>query len=302
MTGRTTVGDPTLPSVPDYKDQPAVPSTSTTNNPADIWGLKNLYGQPVFLGVGTQLPQNDAGGFVAGRTALPDDLNQTMKPTQDVMKWATTLFDQQSAERKRNPGALTSYEALQQSLWQAGFYGQTTYDHVHVGQLTSQTTNALVSALGKYEQASTGAQSPITFSEFIGQNAQSSAQGGEDSPGGAGSGTSAASQVSVTDPNDIRAAAQQAAQDSLGYGLSATQLSSFVQSFQAKQTAAETSTAATVTSPDLTEDAVAYAQQQNPGAYQQHQSDAYQNALLDMMGLPTGSQRPNMTPVAAVTG
>lgn len=286
-----------VPKAPTYQGSANATPTSSTSNPNDVWNLGNLYGQPVYLGTtqeGGDLldPRHPNSPQAPGQTTL------VQGQTQDVVKQVLQMYAAQAAQRRKSPGKLTAYEELQKSLWQAGFYGQTSYKDIHAGQWTSQTQDALTSALKSYETVYQSG-TPMTFSEFVNQNAAGSKDGGYN--GGAGLGTPAAQVVNLTDPAAIKSAAQSAAQAALGQGLSDQQLNDFVAQFQAQQTAAQAPGVTTSTMPDLSSSALQFAQTTDPQAYKQEQLAAYQNTILNMF-LPSESQRPSMSPVASVGG
>lgn len=293
---------PVPPSPGDYQGAASASGVITTAGNSsitgsnDIWGLGDLYGKSVLLGTTpTELP--------GSRMGLGDQtLGQTPNygTTQSYMQHVIDLWAAQDEERQKFPNRLTTYEQLQRALWQAGFYGQTSLDSIHVGQWTSQTQSALIGALGNYEQLAKGGKLPLTFSEFLNQNAVMGQDGGQNS-GGSNSSSPAPFQANLADPNTIRAVAQNAAQQALGRSLSDDELSKFVQQFQAEQTAAERTAyngTGTVTQPDLSSEAASFVQQNNPKAYQQNQRSAYLDALVNLLG----GTRPSVTPTPSVGG
>jgi len=290
----TTPPSTKVPPPPSYVGA-AVPSTtpSQTQQTTTLWNLGALYNQPIFLGSepGATPFINVDNDRTPYKGALP--AKAEFGKTQDLEKQIMQMWAAQSAEKKANPNSLTSYEQIQQALWAAGFYGQTAFKDIHVGQWTTQTQAALTNALTSYEQVTQGGTLPVTFGDFLNQNGQGGADGGFGSGGG-----STTPQVQLADPVALRAAAQSAAQAALGKGLSKAQLDKFVSQFQSLQTADQTSTAASATTPEVSSEATAFAEQQDPAAYQQHQQDSYLNALVNMF-LPSSSARPNMTPVAS---
>ena len=297
---------PPLPPQPDYHGAAAkagqAAQASSSSNPNDIWGLAEAYGQPVYLGAASvpdvKIDPQTGRPLVGGDKTLSNQYGKT----QDIIKQVINLWSQQKAERDKNPNQLTGYEALQQQLYAAGFYGQTSYDSIHVGQWSSQTQDALVNALQSYESSVGHNKIPMTFAEFLQQNSSQNGDGGfysgSGAPGG-GSSSSGPTQVNLTDPAAIRAAAQTAAQQALGRGLSETQLEQFVNQFQQTQQQVATSTAATVSSPSLSDQAMQFVQENDPHAYAQNKRQSYVNALIDMFA-PSGSQRPGTTPVPSV--
>lgn len=308
---------PTPP--PDYgKAAPAPSSSSSGPNPADIWGLGQWYGKPV-VPVYSSTPGVEVDP-TTGRpihTNLPTPEPGSPQTTQDLMSEINDLWAKQDQENGKSPGQPTSYEQIQQLLWQAGFYGQTALKDIHLGQWTKQTQDAVKAAIQSYEAAAIHAASnlgtdaegnPIaitgqqlasggvpTFFDFLAQNSQASqnAKAGFYAPGSSGNTTKAPPQVNLTDPTAIRDAAQTAAMSALGHGLSEDQMAAFVNRFQEEQRKAQLSTASSVSTPDLSAQADMFAQTEDPADFSSYQDDKYMNALMNMF-LPAASSRPNL--------
>lgn len=271
-------------------------TTPTASNPNDVWGLGDLYGQHVYMGTGpgpvdTSTPEGIAAAS-QGLNTIP-----VYGTTQAIMKQVVDLWARQQTEKQSHPHQLTSFEQMQRTLWQAGFYGQTSIDDVHVGQWTPQTQTALTQALTQYEGASNGGKLPITFSEFLSQNAVMGQDGGKNSKS---AGATPPAPIGLADPTAIRQAAQSAAMDALGQGLSPDQLDKFVSQFQAAQVSYASTTTGTANSPDLSADAASFAQQSDPRAYKENQRQVYLNSLVNLLGPPVG--RPSMSPTPSVGG
>lgn len=258
----------------------------------DIWGLDKLYNNNILLGTNAAV---DTGmGF-----SIPGPQTPAYGTTQSFMKHVVDLWAGQAEEKKHFPNRLTTYEQLQRSLWQAGFYGQTSIDGIHVGQWNPQTQDALKNALGSYEQLGKGGKLPLTFSEFLNQNAVMAKDGGENSnPGGAGPAAPAPFVSNTTDPAGIRAAVQSAAQQALGMNLSEDQIQTFVTEFQHQQVQAERQSYNNQdsTTPDLSSEAMSFVQETNPRAYKQQNKTAYMDALVNLLG----GVRPSQTPTPNV--
>lgn len=106
----------------------------------------------------------------------------------------------------------------------------------------------------------------------------------------------AGQQVNLTDPESIKQAALQAAQQALGQSISGDQLNKFVQSFQAAQTSAQTQIGGSVTQPDISADAMAFAQKSNPDEFKANQRMSYLDQLVNLLG----GNRPNQSPTPGV--
>lgn len=290
-----------LPTVPDYIGAAADTSgTTTIPNANDIWGLGALYGEPVLLGV--DYPGNDNAervGYKPGMTGMSQASDEFSK-TQDMMSQLSDLYAQQGAERQKTPGATTAYEQLQMLLYYSGAYGSTAQKDVHFGQYDKATQDAMKQALNDYEVVTNVAKTPMTFADFLNQNA-TMGQDGKYNPKNA-SGSGAATQVQLSDPNQIKAAAQSAALAALGHGLTPDQLDKFVSQFQGQQSSDQLTTAPSATTPDLSAEAMTYAQSSDPVDFSNHNAQGYANALMNMLLPSSAVNRPSITPVASVTG
>lgn len=303
----TTASSGDLPSVPNWEGPTtgvASGSSSSSRAPGDIWNLGSYYNQPIYLGL---QPFTDELNPTTGKQTGPaESLSwRSASATQEFNRFEK-LWQHQQVEKAKSPDKLSSYEQLQQELYAAGMYGDTSYNDVKVGQFDTASKSAMKTALEGYVDAMRGdPTSPITFNEYLKQQASTDGDGGYFSQSGKGVGGAGSSgsvpQVQLTDPAAIRSAAQSAAQQALGQGLSDEQLNAFVSQFQAEQSSSQTSTGASQTDPDLSSQALTYAEQNDPQAYQNHQVQSYADTFLNMF-LPSQSARPNMTPVASVGG
>lgn len=286
-------------------------STSSTSispvNP-DVFDLGKMYNQPLVLGW-TYNPVDTSTLQGVESASAGDFVHPDMSTTQKFMGTIHDQWAQQEVERKNKAlmdkqGGLTQYEILQKQLWQARFYGQTSFDSVHVGQWTTQTENALKEAFTQYGQDYQSG-TPQSFPEFLKANTN---QDGGINNKRSSSVLSPAYRVSLTDPSTIRASAISAFQAATGMNPTEAQLSAFVTSFQDQQRQAQL-TAETAqhgqvteyTAPSLGGQAMEYAQQTDPSQYRQFQKQNYVNSLLDMF-LPSESQRTAVSPTPSVGG
>lgn len=298
----------TAPAVPDYNSTPAPATASTSSNPADIWGLGNLYGMPV--GLGTTSGNHASGGGTRTRGMGIDyrDVGQqnpgtAFGTTQDLLQNMKDLWALGSSGSKpENQAALQQYEELQLMLLQGDHYSSgTTTKNLRFGQWTSATEKAIVDALSGYEQAIAGNATPMTFHDYLAQNRNAGSVGGKSTtdPGSVGGATGAASQAILDDPALLRSTVMSAAQAALGRGLSSAQLDKFVAQFQGAQASYQQSANSTIVRPDAVAQAGVFAQQAAPQQYANHQAQGYMNALLNVF-LPSADSRANITPVASV--
>lgn len=189
------------------------------------------------------------------------------------------ILKQVNAMSANDPSGFQSIQVLLSS----GAWGT-----VHVnGVFDHDTESALVNAMERYQQLSHGAGVGMSFTQYL-ERFGSAALRMQN--GGSGSGGSGVPQVALQDPATIRQYAQAAAQQALGRDLSEGQLDQFVQQFQSAQQAAQTSTGASATTPDLSSDAMAFVQQNDAGDYKQNQRQSYLDALVNLFGGTRPSQ------------
>lgn len=148
-----------------------------------------------------------------------------------------------------------------------------------------QTERALKAAMSSYWQLSHGAGVAMSFHDYMLQAGAAVAAKQQQAQ--------ANSIPRVMDPAQIRAAAQNAAQQALGQGLSAKQLDQFVQQFQQEQLSNQSDPY--TTSYKLPGEAMQFAQNANPTEYRENQAQTFANVLVNMFA-PSASQRPNMQP------
>jgi hypothetical protein len=256
--------------------------------------LGDAYGEPVYLGSeqnNTPVTANEGQDLVPGK--VDSTVANKSISTQAYMSKVASMWASDPA----------TYRALQAQLAQAGFYGSTgTYSP---GQFGPKDISAFTDMLSKYEVAAgaTGGQLPMTVSEYLSMNAQASPEVDKNGNPVGGSSTAAPPPpptYHTTDPATIRAAAEQAFQTATGKGPSKKQLHKFVKLFQNAQLSAEKQVGGNASAPDLSSDAMAYAQSADPQAYANQQANAYMNMLLNMF-LPSESQRPNTPLVMPAT-
>lgn len=281
--------------IPDYNAPVAAPAQSSSID-TDPFGLGDLGNQNLYTGTQYGSPGHTRGddGDDGHTTRVVNDYTTT----DEVIKRAAASSQESPKE----------YQELQTALYQAGYFGSTKAASVRFGVWNAQTADAIKESFKTYLQISQGASVPLTYSEFLqnqtaalqndnaaGGSSQGASTTSTSGSGGSGSGA-AAPQVSLTDPDALKAYAQNAATNALGHQLSQTQLAHFVDSFHTQQLAAGTSTAASVTSPDPTAQAQSYAQTVDPTGFQGHQQQSFMSALLNTM-LPSGSSVASMTPI-----
>lgn len=275
------------------------------SNPLDVWHLGNYYNQPIGLGVepSSTRPVSPNGQDLERGKVANTGGGMSYGKTQDYISNAAKLWAEATGgDTAANRTAMQQYVALQNSLFNAGAYGSTSYDKIRWGQWDG-TDKALVNALQSYEDFVTGTGQPMTFDDYLAAHRNGGVATGSINQGGTSvSGGSGKSVISLTDPAQIREAAQQAAQSALGHVLTGSQLDNFVNQFHAAQTSAESATSGSASMPDLSAQADLYAQTgDNAQEFANHQAQGYVDTFLNMF-LTGQSQRGGVQPVTPVSG
>lgn len=282
----------------------SVPSSGAFN----LWGLpkdltdylNSTSGGKLFFDIGhrSEMEHPDTSNLAGIERASKGELG-TVKSTYQILTTPEKVMAQFQGMQYNNPA---KFLALQTALAQ-GSFGKVNIN----GTFDGSTQTALKTAMLRYIQASMGAgvvpvytdpKTGKTSGGFVGfllstaQTAQAN--------GGAGTsfGSGGLNPINLTDPAQIRQAAIQAAQDALGQSLDEKQLSAFVSKFQNAQMAAQTQIGGAVNSPDLSAEAMSFAQKSNPEAFKQNQRTSYLDALVNLLG----GNRPSQTPVPSANG
>ena len=281
-------GTPNFPSL-----IPGLGTGSTDSSGAlNIWNLPSEIdgSKPIWFDVGHKQVLRDSyntpAGVVPAQSAGVSSREILRSPIQIMKQFAAMSFNDPA-----------KFIALQKAL-ASGPWG-TVYA---TGAFDGDTEKALGNAMLQYVKISAGAGVGVSFSDYLLQTAQRAQElGGDGTSAGTNSGSSSSQppQLQVTDPASIRAAAQSAAEQALGKGLSERKLNDFVQYFQEMQKRAETSIAPVVASPDLNAEATQFVQEAAPRAYAANKQQSYQDALtrLLMGGSPTPASS-----TASITG
>lgn len=284
---------PTVP--PGQFDPNKVPQNRAVTEPGgqatDVFGLNPTEQKwSFFTGTtgGTSVPP--IGGVIPA-VQIPADIAAPEKPTTATALELMRTFA--SYASSPDPSQRQDWAATQQQLYQAGAYGSTK---PRLGFWGPADAPALMKAFRAYQGVAgpDGAALPVTFSEWLGNAAQTETQNEQAPP------ATPAVAIPLDDPDTIAQTAQSAAEDALGHGLSTADLQKFVSSFQAKQLAARSTQTGTYADPDVTAQAESFVQSQHPQQYQDQKSQAYMNAFLNLF-LPSGSTRAN-EPVVPTAG
>ena len=274
-----------------YHVPTSVPASTTGGysfNPDDPYNLGTLAKEPIIVGV-TQgrtytEPSTDPTDRGPHGTYQPPGASHTYpgQPTGIAHETATQYM---TDFLKLYGSNRTEYDALRTALADAGYYGSESLDRITGRSAGQWDVVAMRNAIKDWYTYTHSTSSPMTLPDWLRgstQNPNTAAQ-----PGG--------SQAipRVMDPAQIRTAAQNAAQQALGKGLSEKQLQQFVQQFQAEQLSNQDDPY--TTSYKLPGEAMSFAQNADPADYRQNQAQTFANTLINMFA-PTASQRPNMTP------
>ena len=185
------------------------------------------------------------------------------------------------------------FNGVREMLANAGYYGSDEISRVVNRAAGTWDADALHKAMLDYTGWSKQTGSPTTFVEWLQGGQGNKNLGGNSAMGSYGGGGGAGGTVSLTDPSQITMYAQRAARASLGQELTPDQLNQFISQFhteeQANQTAAMTG-AAKVNSSDARSESIQYIKQNFQPQMEQHESQGYMNALLNLF-LPNQDQR-----------
>lgn len=245
-------------------------------------------------------PNNDGAaygpppaGILPGATQSVPGTTPSPMPTGAASRERTTAT---STDRMVTPKQIMNTIGAMQYSDPKGFLAIQTYlssgvwGTVHVnGTFDHETEVALGNAMLQWSKLTRNTEMPVDFKQYLSQAGSQAL-----SLKGVSSGNPSGSPISLSDPNAIRQAAQSAAMDAIGSGLSDAQLNQFVSKFQAEQVKYQMAATGTqATAPDLSGEAAAFAQQSDPHGYQQNQRQAYLDALVNLLQ-PEGPSRPNI--------
>lgn len=294
----TTQGAYTLWDVP--KD--LVDYLNATSN-GKLWfdiGQHNTQTEPALAGT---VSQPGLVGAKGGQDYEPGSANAAEHDTAKVSKTETydiytkpwQVMAQFQAMSQNDP---SRFAELQNAL-ASGPWGS-----VHInGVFDTNTEKALGTAMMQYVKLSMGTGAAPVYTDpktgkksggFVAYLLNSAATAQSLGGGGTSLGGSQPS-ITLADPAQIRDAAQNAAVQALGQGLTEKQLNTFVQQFQSQQI--QNQTDAYTQQTKLPAEAMAYAQKSDPAAYQAQQKESYLDQLVNLLG----GKRPDQQPTPGVT-
>ena len=285
-------------------------NTSTSNldpkpkiNPqgqVDIYGLGGLSGQELFTGTSSftgapkGVPSEDGFGRRSAATGPTNTDTQNSYMTTDEF-WKQLLVLQQT-----NPQA---FIALQQGLYDSGYYGNVKPTDVRFGIASQKTKDALFGSDGAvthYLQATQGGATVDSFNDWMNKQV-AAAKADPYSVGNGGGSASASTGFKATSPADIQLQGDAESQSLLGHSMSAGDTSALVGDVQGAQQAAFD--AGDVYQRSVTPQAVArqYVLQNNLPEYAQHQAESYMNVFANAF-LSGNSARANTSIGDAAVG
>jgi hypothetical protein len=277
---------PTLPDgTPDYGRASGQAQTSVSGK-TSIWNIPTGVdpNKPLWFDIGHHLLNDPTLDRDARRTPdRPPPVTST-----EIMASPTKIMRQYAAMSANNPGGFLSL----QKLLASGPWG-TVHE---TGAFDSSTESALGQAMAQYLKLSHGAGVAMSFSEYLQKTAETAqALGGDGTSLGSGQ-HQAPPPIQLTDPTQIRAAAQSAFQEALGKGATSAQLDKFIKTFQSAQTTAQLTQSGTVSMPDLSSQAMAFAQGADPHGFKENQRTSFMDQLVNLLG----GSRPNQQPTPGV--
>jgi hypothetical protein len=207
---------------PDYQ-RASAQANAATSGKVNIWGIAGGVdpNKPIWFDIGHTDVQIQSNAVKASKTGGVTSYQILTSPTKIMRQYA--------AMSANNPGGFLAL----QKLLASGPWG-TVHE---TGAWDSWTNDALAEAMKRYVQLSHGAGVAMSFSEYLQKTAETAqALGGDGTSLGSGQGQQPPP-IQLTDPTQIKAAAQSAFQEALGKGASSAQLDKFVKTFQSAQRA-----------------------------------------------------------------
>lgn len=261
-------------------------SPAATNTGTDIWGLSSNVGKSNVYSVSKGEKGPDGTVVDWGDSHMAPKLVWTPSTAQS---WASNF----AALSATNPN---SFAQTQQELFNAGFYGSTppsrpgVYGSADKAAFAS-ALQAYLAVIGSAANSDQSAAKPLTFADFIDGAAQSGsaylAQQKAAGIGGSSGGGSAPAPLNLTDPEQLKATLQSAAQAALHRNLDDSELSTFVSSFHGKEQAAYNSAngGATYTPPDIAGQAAGEITAQHKPEQQQALQASYLDTINSLLGV-----------------
>lgn len=244
----------------------------------DLFGIGQNSGEMFPLGTSTYGGDNSDANGPGGHVTFDKKqvTNVDTVSTDDYLKTLARLS-------QTNP---SEFMAIQQGLYNSGFYGNVSPGEVGFGRWNSKTKDALVGAngaLSNFIELYKSGATQMTFSEWLGQQAKLAAQD-PNSPG-AGGGVSTPP-LQLTDPNYIQQQGNQVADQFLGHAMSGQDTSGLVSAIHGNEqdvyNAQRAGQGGTVVNKDPAAEARAFVVQNDLPEYAAHQAEGYLNVFANM--------------------
>lgn len=248
-----------------------VPTTGSSGQSTDIYGLGDLSGYQVYTGTQEYTPgpgnEYDVGGVPTADDTFTDPVYSSAN------QWVQDFAGSYGSD---------DYNEMKGLLYGAGAYGASTYANVLKGGVENDV-KAMVGALEGYRQAAAGGYAG-NFQEYLasryGGNNASGANGDGSGGSGGGGGGGGGAAISYTDPEAIKQTLNKAAQNAFGRAMSADELDAFVNEFHQMEGAA----AYGGDQPNLSAQAVAEAKAAKPVEYNEYQTSLFAAAASQLFG------------------
>jgi len=295
---------PTGTSFTDLLNQTILGPTETkpkinSQGQIDIYGIGQNSGVSFPLGTSTYGGDNSDANGPGGHATFD------RKQVQNVDTTTTDDYLKQLARLSQtNP---SEFIALQQGLYQSGFYGHVSPGEVGFGRWNAKTKDALVGADGALtnflELYKSGATAD-SFNEWLKKQSAIAAQD-PNSPGNGG-GTSAPP-LQLTDPNTIQSEGNQVADQFLGHALSGSDTAGLVSAIHGNErdvyNAQQAGQGGEIVNRDPTSEARAFVVQNDLPEYAAHQAEGYLNTFANMfLGGSSARAQTSLGDIAVGTG
>lgn len=280
------------PSGTSFQDLLATLTSTANTDPTpkiNQQGKVDLYGIGQDSGTVFPLGTTDYGrsrdyGLAAGSDANSPGKSAGGAPGLDT----TTTDDYLKALAKLSQTNPTEFMAIQQGLYNSGFYGNVSPGEVGFGRWNAKTKDALVGSDGALtnfiELYQSGATAGMTFGEWLGQQAKLAAQD-PNSPGNGGT-AAAVPPLQLTDPASIQEQGNSVSDQFLGHAMSAADAAGLVGDIHGNEQdvydAQRAGQGGSVVSKDPAAQARAFVIQNDLPEYAAHQAEGYMNAFAGM--------------------
>jgi hypothetical protein len=264
---------PFNPNVPDPSGLVTGSHATLPSGTLDVYGLGQYGDQTLYLGQSTTTTQRRGP-----RGSGPDGLGvlQNVTTTAPSTKTALQYMRQFASLSVSDPQA---YAALQQQLYNAGFYGTSKPRYgIYSGTDAGVLKNAIVGYLGVVNPDN---PNPLTFADYLDHASKQGEANASSNP------APARAPLQLTDPKALEQTLQAASQNALHRDLSKDELAHFVSAFHGKEAAAYNSYGAgqTTTSPDQTGEAKSFVEDGHEAEANGARAAGYMDVLNSLLGV-----------------